>query len=639
MSRIAILLAKEYMLEQANRVIEEDHLDIDIVKVIKTSDSVYEARHAVELGAEVILSRGVQASYIRKYTNIPVVEMTLTGQEIGLMVTNAKRKVPTISHPRIGLVGFKGMFSDMTYVDELYGVELRFYNIDAVEEASEKVNLAIEEGADVIMGGDTVSALAVQRGYPAQFIDSTDESIRSALKTAYKILETTDAEKNYVAQLETVLDNSFNAIIEIDNYKRIRLVNKAGEELFRKKNEQLVGTYLENILPELESRYIDEVLSSKRDTFMSSLFVGGVPMTVSAAPISYENSIRGVIISVFRSASVHKNTNADELHSYYLRGYVARARFSDLKITSSEMEYCTELAKMYALSRKPVLIVGEEGTEKEILAQCIHNNSSYKTGPFVTVNCSGMTEEMQIDRIFGNPNAEDESIRKGALAIGDNGSVLISEIEKLSMPCQYRLYRAIRYDALIQNDLERSQTLDNRIIVTTTQDLYECVKNKTFREDLYYLLNGLVVEIPPLRNRPEDIRSLVEEMRTKFTRRYARFPRIADDAMKVLLDYSWPGNELQLETFCERMLLTSPKKTITSDFVRFLISDMYPAQERKKEDGTTVIYQHPEAMKLTELLAKHHGNRSAVAKELGISTTTLWRRMKKYGVINKYDLT
>ena len=639
MSKIAILLPKEYMLEQARNVIREDELDIDILKVIKTADSVYEARQAVELGAEVILARGVQAAFIRQYTNIPVAELTLTGQEIGLMITSAKKKVSDKKHPRIALIGFRNMFSDMTYADELFDVELKFYNITAIEQAAEKVDLAIEEGADVLMGGDTVNALAVQKGFPGQFIDSTEESIRSAIAVAKKMIRTAEAEKNYIAQFETVLDNSYNAIIEIDEQKQIMIVNKAGEELFRKKAEQLQGTALEKVLPELEQRYMDEVLAGKRDSFMTSVYVAGMPMMLTAAPIQYENQIRGMILSFYRNTATRKNINTEELHSHYLKGYVAHAHFSDLRINSKEMEYCVELSKMYALSRKPVLITGEEGTEKEILAQCIHNNSSYKAGPFVTINCSGMTEQMQIERIFGNPNAEDESLKKGALAIGDLGTILISEIEKLSPVCQYRLYRAIRYDALIQNDLERSQTLDNRVIATTTEDLYQCVKDGTFREDLYYTLNGLTVEIPPLRKRQEDIRAIVEASRVKFTRRYARFPRISEDAMEVLLAYPWQGNEIQLETFCERMMLTTPKKTITGDFVHFLLDDLYPAQEHKLEDGTTVIYQHPEAARLTELLEKHHGNRSAVAKELGISTTTLWRHMKKYGVVSKYDLT
>lgn len=638
MSKIAILLPKEYMLEQARNVIREDELDIDILKVIKTSDSVYEARQAVEQGAEVVLARGVQAAFIRQYTNIPVAELTLTGQEIGLMIASAKKKVPDKKCPQIALIGFKNMFSDTTYADELFDIRLKFYDITAIEQAAEKVNLAIQEGADVLLGGDTVNALAAQKGIPAQFIDSTEESIRSAIGVAKKMILTAEAEKNFTAQFETVLDNSYNGILEIDENKEIMIVNRAGEELFHKKASQLEGTALEKVIPELEQRYIDDVLSGKRDSFMTSVYVAGVPMMLTAAPIQYENKIRGAIISLYRNASVRKN-DADELHSYYLKGYVAHAHFSDIRITGKEMEYCVELSKMYALSKNPVLICGEDGTDKEKLAQCIHNNSSYKAGPFVAVNCSGMTEQMQVDRLFGNPDAEDESMKKGALAIGDHGTIVISEIEKLSLLCQYRLYRAIRYDSLIQNDLERSQTLDNRIIATTGADLYQYVEQGRFRQDLYYLLNSLTVEIPPLRKRPQDIRAIVEDCRVRFTKRYARFPKIAEDAMEALAGFGWQGNEIQLESFCERLFLTSPKKTITSDYVYFLLDTLYPVKERISEDGTTVIYQHPEAARLTELLEKHQGNRSAVAKELGISTTTLWRRMKKYGVINKYDLT
>lgn len=626
------------MLEQARNVIREDELDIDILKVIKTSDSVYEARQAVEQGAEVVLARGVQAAFIRQYTNIPVAELTLTGQEIGLMIASAKKKVPDKKCPQIALIGFKNMFSDTTYADELFDIRLKFYDITAIEQAAEKVDLAMQEGADVLLGGDTVNALAAQKGIPAQFIDSTEESIRSAIGVAKKMILTAEAEKNFTAQFETVLDNSYNGILEIDENKEIMIVNRAGEELFHKKASQLEGTALEKVIPELEQRYIDDVLSGKRDSFMTSVYVAGVPMMLTAAPIQYENKIRGAIISLYRNASVRKN-DADELHSYYLKGYVAHAHFSDIRITGKEMEYCVELSKMYALSKNPVLICGEDGTDKEKLAQCIHNNSSYKAGPFVAVNCSGMTEQMQVDRLFGNPDAEDESMKKGALAIGDHGTIVISEIEKLSLLCQYRLYRAIRYDSLIQNDLERSQTLDNRIIAITGADLYQYVEQGRFRQDLYYLLNSLTVEIPPLRKRPQDIRAIVEDCRVRFTKRYARFPKIAEDAMEALAGFGWQGNEIQLESFCERLFLTSPKKTITSDYVYFLLDTLYPVKERISEDGTTVIYQHPEAARLTELLEKHQGNRSAVAKELGISTTTLWRRMKKYGVINKYDLT
>lgn len=637
MSKIAVLLPKEYMLEQARKVIQEKNADIDILKVIKTSDSVYEARKAMEQGAGIIVARGVQAAYIREYTNIPVAEIILTGQEIALMVAAAKKLIPKKKHPQIALIGFESMFSDTSYFDELFGITLKTYFMKSMEQAAEKVELAIAEGADVLLGGDTVNSLASQRNFPSCFINSTEESIRSALAMAEHMALSAETEKTYAAQFETVLDNANNGIFEIDEKRKITIINRTVEELLKKSAEKVNGEALESFFPELDIKYVNDVLEGRRDMFTTSTYLAGIPMMITVAPVQYEEKICGAIISCYRYISAQKSST-DELHSHYLKGYVAKARFSDMRITGKEMEYCVELSRMYALSKSPVLIRGEGGTEKEFLAQCIHNNSSYKTGPFVTINCSGMSEQMQMDRIFGNPASENIGIQKGGLAVGDLGTVLIAEIEKLTPVCQYRLYRAIRYEDLIQNDLERSQTLDNRIIATTSVDLGQLVKEGRFREDLYYLLNGLVVEIPPLRKRKEDIRSIVEECRTKFSRRYAKFPKISEDAMEALMEFPWSGNELQLETFCERMLLTTMKKTIAGDFVHFLLNELYPQTESEQEDGKTVIYQHPEAVELQTLLEKYRGNRSAVAKEMGISTTTLWRRMKKYGIINRYDL-
>lgn len=637
MSKIAVLLPKEYMLEQARKVLQEKNADIDILKVIKTSDSVYEARKAMEQGAGIIVARGVQAAYIREYTNIPVAEIILTGQEIALMVAAAKKLIPKKKHPQIALIGFESMFSDTSYFDELFGITLKTYFMKSMEQAAEKVELAIAEGADVLLGGDTVNSLASQRNFPSCFINSTEESIRSALAMAEHMALSAETEKTYAAQFETVLDNANNGIFEIDEKRKITIINRTVEELLKKSAEKVKGEALESFFPELDIKYVNDVLEGRRDMFTTSTYLAGIPMMITVAPVQYEEKICGAIISCYRYISAQKSST-DELHSHYLKGYVAKARFSDMRITGKEMEYCVELSRMYALSKSPVLIRGEGGTEKEFLAQCIHNNSSYKTGPFVTINCSGMSEQMQMDRIFGNPASEDIGIQKGGLAVGDLGTVLIAEIEKLTPVCQYRLYRAIRYEDLIQNDLERSQTLDNRIIATTSVDLGQLVKEGRFREDLYYLLNGLVVEIPPLRKRKEDIRSIVEECRTKFSRRYAKFPKISEDAMEALMEFPWSGNELQLETFCERMLLTTMKKTIAGDFVHFLLNELYPQTESEQEDGKTVIYQHPEAAELQTLLEKYRGNRSPVAKKMGISTTTLWRRMKKYGIINRYDL-
>lgn len=625
------------MLEQARRVISEMNLDIDILKVIQTPDAIYEARKAAEQGAGIIVARGVQAAFIREYTNIPLAEIVLTGQEIALILASAKALVPDIKHPQIALIGIKSMFSDVTYFGELFDITLKTYFMESLEQASEKVDQAIKDGADVLVGGETVKGLASRRNFPAQFINSTEESLRAALTMAQNMSMSAEVEKKFAAQFETVLENSANGILEINTDKKITVTNRAMENLIKKPASRLKGLPLEKVLPELAMKYVDDILEGRRDVFTTSVFAGVVPVMLTVTPVQYENRIRGAIISCYRNASVRQG-DIDVLHSYYLKGYVAKGQFSDIRSSGKEMTYCVELAKMYALSKKPVLIRGEAGTERDFLAQCIHNNSAYKAGPFVAVNCSGMNEQMQMDRIFGNPEASDPEIQKGALAIGNLGTVLIGEVEKLTPVCQYRLYRAIRYEALIRNDLERSQTLDNRIIVTISANLDEYVKQGLFREDLYYLLNSLVVEIPPLRKRPEDIRAIAEECKTVFSRKYARFPRISEDAMEELQKFSWPGNELQLEAFCERMLLTTSKKTVTGDFVRFLLKELYPEPEERQDDGTKIIYQSPEAAELAGLLEKYRGNRTAAAKALGISTTTLWRRMKKYGIVNKYDL-
>ena len=270
MSKIAVLLPKEYMLEQARKVLQEKNADIDILKVIKTSDSVYEARKAMEQGAGIIVARGVQAAYIREYTNIPVAEIILTGQEIALMVAAAKKLIPKKKHPQIALIGFESMFSDTSYFDELFGITLKTYFMKSMEQAAEKVELAIAEGADVLLGGDTVNSLASQRNFPSCFINSTEESIRSALAMAEHMALSAETEKTYAAQFETVLDNANNGIFEIDEKRKITIINRTVEELLKKSAEKVKGEALESFFPELDIKYVNDVLEGRRDMFTTS---------------------------------------------------------------------------------------------------------------------------------------------------------------------------------------------------------------------------------------------------------------------------------------------------------------------------------------------------------------------------------
>lgn len=630
MSRIAVLLPRDFMLEQAKKVIEEEQMEIDILKVIRTADSVYEARKAVDEGADIIVARGIQAAFIKKYTNIPLAEMVLTGQEMGRLIVKAKRVLDR-KHPSIAIIGFKNMYSDMTYFEEIFAITLKTYFIEALEESEEAVEQAAGDGAHLIIGGDVVGGLAERRGIPTLFIESTEDSIRNALVMAGKMSYAAEVEKNHIAQFETVLDTSNNGIIQIDEEKKITIVNRLAEEIIGKKSDEVSGKGIRDVIPGLQLEYVDGVLNGKRDTYTTSTRIGKTALMITMTPIQYEEQIRGAILTCYR-LTAQRSKDAEQYREMYLHGYIARHHFESISETSEKMKQALEMAKMFALSTKPVLIYGEEGTEKELFAQCIHNNSAYKSGPFVSINCSGMPEQMQLDRLFGNPDSADESMKKGALLLGELGTVLISEVERLSLVAQYRLYRAIQYETLLRNDLEKSQTLDNRIVVTSRTNLGICVSEGTFREDLYYLLTGLTVEIPPLRERTRDIEIRVERCRSEFQKRYSKFLKVSEGAMQELKSYPWPGNEIQLESFCERMFLTTQKKTIYEDYVKQLFDELYPSIELHENEKKMVVYKHPEAIRLAELLEKHQGNRAAVAKELNISTTTLWRHIKKYGV-------
>lgn len=629
MSKIAVLLPRESMLKQAKKVIQEEHLEIHSLKVIETVDTIAEARKVVEDGAEIIVARGAQALYIKSYTEIPLVEIKLTGQELGLLIKKAKQLIlkPV---PSITIIGHKNMYSDMSYFEEIFDIKLQTIFINNIDQIESAIEHAITMGTDLLIGGDVVNRLARQKGIPSLFVESTEDSIRDALKIARQMSYTAETEKRHIAQFEAVLDASFNAIIKIDIQKNVTIVNPPFETLIGKRANQLLGKNILEIVPEIGEQMIDSILNGKRDSINLSVRFRDNPTMLTIAPIRTQDEISGAILSCYLLTKSTKHVT-DKSRIMYLKGYNAIHHFSDLDTENEAMKKCVELGKIYALSSQPVLICGECGTNKEIFAQCIHNNSAYKEGPFITLNLSAMTDEMQMKYLFGNPNATDQIQKKGALAASETGTLLISEIEALAPITQSRLYRALRYKILIQNDAENFQSINNRLIVTTSAKLIDYVKAGSFREDLYYLIQGLVVHIPPLRHRKEDIKKTISNAKNAFAEQYSRFLTFPEGSIEVLLNYEWPGNEIQLTSFLERLFLTAPHKSINEAYVRYLLNELYPDQHHTPESAP--IYYQPEAEQLKALLAKHHGSRKKIAEELGISTTTLWRHMKKYGII------
>lgn len=241
-----------------------------------------------------------------------------------------------------------------------------------------------------------------------------------------------------------------------------------------------------------------------------------------------------------------------------------------------------------------------------------------------------MTEEQQIAVLFGE--GAEEKQKGGALERAAFGTLLIRDIDELCLRCQYRLMRVMRYKVFMKTDIEEIPSMEVRIIATAREELAEKVINGQFREDLYYLLNAFAIHLPPLRERREDIPGLVQNYFKQYNKKYSKRVSLTKGGLEELCNARWDGNALQLERFCERLVLTAHKRNMDEVCIRELLMELYPKIETHSTVKSVVVYEPPEKEEIRQALAQCSGNRQKTAQLLGISTATLWRKMKKYGI-------
>lgn len=640
MGKIALMVSREEMLYQAHNILQEKKYEISEIRVVQTRDTIVEARQSIANGASIIIARGLQASLIKQYTDIPVVEIALTAQEMALLVVKAKQIVKK-PKPVIAVVGFKNMFCDMSYFDTLYDIELRTYysaNSSGLRDAALR---AVEEKADLIIGGDTVVEVATEAHIPSLFLSTTEDSLKTAFAMAESMNYAMGVEKKNAAQMETLLDYSYSGVIKLDAEGLITAVNPLMEDILGCKEEELTGKRITDVFGDLGEDAVYQVLSEGEE-YSSFMDANRTSLFGVLAPILIENRVDGAILTCHKM----KRRQSVEVESQKKRrskGLVALGKFQDILQKSKAMQECVHTAKLYSLSEKPVMIIGEPGSETRLIAQSIHNSSLRNDGPFMDVSCCGLTAESQMELIFAD---------KGAAVQVKGGSLFIEDVDQLTMDNQYRLYQLIRYKRRSGKDASQPVHADVRVMVSTGTSLERMMSRGEFRKDLYYLLNGLVVSVPPIRSREEDLRQKITDCIKEGCERYSRYHVLTNGAWKILMDYEWKGNLLQIESFCERLILTSSRRSIDEIAVNRLLRELYPELEgfcqedsfpREKgfreelqfpsESQTyTAISESREAQKIINALKKAGGDRLKAAAELGISKTTLWRWMKKFEI-------
>jgi transcriptional regulator with PAS, ATPase and Fis domain len=296
------------------------------------------------------------------------------------------------------------------------------------------------------------------------------------------------------------------------------------------------------------------------------------------------------------------------------------------------MQDVLELAARVAPLDTTVLVYGESGTGKEFIVRLIHDQSPRASGPFVSINCAALTETLLESELFGHVRgAFTGAVRDkaGLFEVAGNGTIFLDEIGEVAPTVQAKLLRALQEREIRRVGAERNIKINARVVAATNRDLRAAVAAGTFREDLYFRLGAFVITVPPLRDRREDIPPLVNDfLRAAAARVKKDVKAVSADTMTALMNYRWPGNVRELEHAIERAVIVANGASIR---LRELPPEISQKPRSHPSDDSLDLQAQERAL-IERALQRYRGNRRQAAEALKISTVTLWRKMKQYGL-------
>lgn len=320
--------------------------------------------------------------------------------------------------------------------------------------------------------------------------------------------------------------------------------------------------------------------------------------------------------------------------SQYLRSEVARcwAGFDEIVGKSPSMVELFDTIGEIAGSESSVLILGETGTGKELIARAIHANSKRLGGPFVPINCGAIPESLIESEVFGFEKGSFTGAmraKKGLIEVAEGGTLFLDEVGEISQKMQVDLLRVLQDRTFYRVGGVEPLTADFRLISATHRDLHSSVATGSFRQDFFYRINVITLRVPPLRDRKEDIPLLANHFLQRFARETNRHvDSISDSAQKILVDYPWPGNIRELENVVERAVVTSKKRIITPESFAYLMNDVANASDSSGNRSLEDV----EISHIKRILDETSWNISRASKVLDVDRTTLHKKIKKYNL-------
>lgn len=482
--------------------------------------------------------------------------------------------------------------------------------------------------------GNVIGAVAVFRDI-SELLDLNDE--------IYKLKE--------IQSLLEAIFNSTQDAISVCNEKGIHvLINPAYTRLTGLSQKDIIGKHAAVDIVEGESIHM-QVISSKLPVKNARLKVGpnGKEVVADAAPIIVDGELKGSVGVLHDLTEIKKLNNELMQAKQIIRKLEAKYTIEDIIANDEGMISALEKARQAAMTPATVLLRGESGTGKELFAHAIHNLSNRKYNQFVRVNCAAISESLLESELFGYEEGAFTGARKGG-KIGffeeaHGGTVFLDEIGEIPVSTQAKLLRVLQEKEIVRVGCTSPINIDVRVIAATNVSLEQAVEKGKFREDLYYRLNVIPIEIPPLRRRKKDIYLLVVHLIKKFNQEYGRkVEDISPDGLERLVSYDWPGNVRELQNYIGRAIINMKyHETVISieHLPKFFDNDKF-FKIQEEEVTKTVEYNSNKSLKelmedvekdiIINMLRRYGGNRTLAAKEMGVSIRNLYYKMERYGI-------
>jgi len=454
--------------------------------------------------------------------------------------------------------------------------------------------------------------------------------------------------KEIQTMLQAIIHSSDDAISVVDENGRGILINPAYTRLTGLTQDQVIGKPATADISEGESMHM-KVLQTRRA-------VRGVPMRVgpnkrevivNVAPIIVEGKLKGSVGVVHDMSEMKSLSRELNRARQIIRTLEAKYTFEDIIGISEEMVIAIEQAKLGAKTPATVLLRGESGTGKELFAHAIHNASDRKYNKFIRVNCAAISESLLESELFGyEGGAFSGALRGGKRGLfeeANNGSIFLDEIGELSANTQAKFLRVLQENEIIRVGGTKPISINVRIIAATNVNLEKSIAKGSFREDLYYRLNRMPIQIPPLRKRKEEIPVLCSRLLAKINRDYGRnVEGVTKEALTELMEYDWPGNVRELENILGRAIIfmnyndtlidVHHLPELKNNTKRQETAKMNSAEQVMSEKTLPQMVEEFEAGIIRETLARLNGNKTLTAKSLGLSVRNLYYKLDKFNL-------